>query len=105
MDKSMLLEVIGDTIENRIVDFLLEGRGMDYTKTDIAENCGISRPTLYKAFPKLLKSGIIKKTRLVGTVQLYSIDEKSGKVKALMKLEEYLLKDSFEEKQKIKVSV
>ncbi|MBS3053045.1 MAG: hypothetical protein J4469_00945 [Candidatus Aenigmarchaeota archaeon] len=96
MENSMLLDVIGDTVENRIIDFLIEGRGLDYTKMDIAENCGISRPTLYKVFPKLVKQSIIKPTRMIGRVQLYTLNTENEKVKALMKLEEFLLKKSFE---------
>ena len=103
MDKSMLLEVIGNTIENRIIDFMIEGRGLDYTKKDIADNCEISRPTLYKVFPKLLKEGIIKPTRTIGRVQLYTLNIDNEKVKALLKLEEILLKRSFDEMKKIKV--
>jgi CRP-like cAMP-binding protein len=107
MKKSMLLEIIGDTIENRIIDFLIEGSGFDYTKKDIADNCGISRPTLYKIFPKLIKEGIAKPTRTIGRVQLYSLNTENEKVKALFKLEEFLLKKSFEEveKQKVKIRV
>ncbi len=96
MDKSMLLEVIGDTVENKIIDFLIEGVGIDYTKKDIADNCDISRPTLYKILPKLIKTGIVKPTRSIGRVQLYSLNTGSEKVKALLKLEEFLLKKSFE---------
>ena len=93
----MLLEVIGNTVENRIIDFLIEGRGLDYTKKDIADGCEISRPTLYKVFPKLVKEGIIKPTRTIGRVQLYTLNTENEKVKALLKLEEFLLKKSFEE--------
>jgi len=105
MEKSMLLEVIGGTVENRITDFLIEGRGLDYTKKDIAENCDISRPTLYKVFSKLVKEGIIKPTRIIGRVQLYSLNAENEKVKALLKLEEFLLKKSFEriENQRVKI--
>ncbi len=100
----MLLEVIGDTVENRIIDFLIEGIGLDYTKKDIADNCGISWPTLYKIFPALIKSGVAKPTRKIGRVQLYSINTENEKVKALLKLEEFLLKKSFEEaEQKVAV--
>lgn len=93
----MLLEIIGDAIENRIIDFLIEGVGIDYTKKDVADNCGISRPTLYKVFPKLVKQKIIKPTRTIGRVQLYSLNTENEKVKALLKLEEFLLKKSFED--------
>ncbi|KHO48227.1 MAG: hypothetical protein QT00_C0001G0241 [archaeon GW2011_AR5] len=97
MEKSMLLEIVGDSIENRVIDFLIEGVGIDYTKKDIADNSGISRPTLYKIFPKLVKQNIIKTTRTIGRVQLYSINTENEKVKALLKLEEFLIKKSFEE--------
>ena len=97
MEKSMLLEVIGDTIENRIIDFMIEGAGIDYTKKDIADNCGISRPTLYKIFPGLIKNNIIKPTRKIGRVQLYSLNTENERAKSLIKLEEILLKGSFEE--------
>jgi len=97
MKKSMLLEVIGETIVNRVVDFLIEGRGLDYSKTDIADGCEISRPTLYKVLPVLIKEGIVKPTRTLGNVQLYTLNEANEKVKVLLKLEEMLLKKSFEE--------
>ena len=106
VEKSMLLEVVGDSIENRIVDFLIEGVGIDYTKKDIADACDISRPTLYKVFPKLVKQNIIKPTRTIGRIQLYSLNNNNEKIKALLKLEEFLLKKSFEEveiKAKIKI--
>lgn len=102
----MLLGIIGDSIENRIIDFLIEGVGIDYTKKDMADGCYISRPTFYKIFPKLIKMKIIKSTRMIGRVQLYTLNTDSEKVKALLKLEEFLLKKSFEEieiKPKIKL--
>jgi Fe2+ or Zn2+ uptake regulation protein len=103
MEKSMLLEVIGNSIENRIIDFLIEGKGIDYTKKDIADGCGISRPTLYKIFSKLVKGGVVKPTRSIGRVQLYTLNTKNEKVTVLLKLEEILLKKSFTITQKIKV--
>ena len=96
LDKSMLLETIGDSIENKVIDFLIEGRGIDYTKKDIADGCGISRPTLYKIIPKLMNAQVVKPTRVIGRVQLYSLNMQNNKVKALLKLEGFLLKKSFE---------
>ena len=106
MEKSMMLEVIGNTIENRIIDFMIEGVGIDYTKKDIADGCDISRPTLYKILPVLIRNGLIKPTRIIGKVQLYTLNIENEKVKALLKLEEYLLKRSFDEVgQRIKVKI
>jgi len=103
MEKSILLETIGDSIENRIIDFLIEGIGIDYSITDIADGCRISRPTVYKILPKLIKNKIVIPTRTIGRIQLYTLNKDNQKVKVLLKMEEMLLKGSFEEKQKIKV--
>lgn len=94
-EKSMLLEVIGDSPENRIIDFLIEGRGIDYSKTDIAEGCALSRPTIYKILPKLQEEGIVKESRRMGRITLYQINEQNERVKVLIKLDEILLKESF----------
>ncbi len=96
MEESILLETIGDTIENRIIDFLIEGQGLDYSKKDIADGCEISRPSVYKILPKLLKEGVIKVSRKIGRITLYTLNPDNEKVKALLKLEEILLKESFE---------
>ncbi|MBI1973587.1 hypothetical protein HYS54_02125 [Candidatus Micrarchaeota archaeon] len=95
-EKSMLLEVIGDSIENRVVDFLIGGKGLDYSKKDMADGCGISRPTLYKALPSLLKHGVVKSTRNIGRIKLFTLNTENEKVKALLKLETFLLNQSFE---------
>ena len=94
-EKSMLLEVLGDTIENQILDFLLEGRGISYSKTDIANGCDISRPTVYKILPKMLKDKTLILERKLGRISLYRINEQNERVKTLFKLEEMLLKESF----------
>nr|WP_304765266.1 helix-turn-helix domain-containing protein [Candidatus Burarchaeum sp.] len=97
MEKSILLSTIGDTPANRIADFFIEGRGIDYTKTDVANACGISRPTAYKLMAVLAKDGFVKKTRTIGRAVLYTLNLENTRVKALMKLETLLLAQSFEE--------
>ena len=46
MEKSLLLEFLGDTPLIRVIDFLIENSIFDYTKTEIAENAGIARASL-----------------------------------------------------------
>ncbi len=104
-EKSMLLNVIGDSVENRILDFLLEGRGISYSKTDIAGGCKLSRPTIYKVLPVLLKTNVVKLERKLGRISLYKINEQNDRVKALFKLEEILLKESFNQIELKPVSV
>lgn len=102
-EKSMLLETIGDTVENRILDFMIEGKGFEYSKKDIAEGCGISRPTVYKVLPDMIKEKIILSTKKIGRIELYSINPESEKVRRLMKLEAVLLNESFPAEKQIAV--
>lgn len=78
MEKSMLLNVIGDTTENKVLDFLIEGVNFDYSKKHIADNCKISRPTLCRALPRLVKEGLVKPTRKIGR---YSFTQSTGRTK------------------------
>lgn len=86
-EKSVLLEIFGKTSELKVIDFLLDNNIFDYTKKEIANGAGISRPTLYKFFDKLVNSGLVIKTRKVRGVQMYKINLDSPIVKRLMELE------------------
>lgn len=97
MEKSMLLGVIGDTTENAVLDFLIEGMNFDYSKKHIADKCKISRPTLYRVLPKLVKEGLVRPTRKIGMIQLYAVNKGNERIRALLKLEEILLNRSFGE--------
>ena len=44
----------------------------------------------------MIKNGIVKSTRTIGRVELYTLNLENEKVKALLKLEEFLLKKSFD---------
>lgn len=100
-EESMLLKTIGDTIENRVLDFLIEGLGIGYTVTDLSKGCNISRPTVYKALSNLLNKGVVKTQRKIGRIVLYELNKKNHRVQALLKLEELLLKGSFENIEKV----
>lgn len=93
----MLLDVIGDTPSNRVIDFLIEGLGISYSKKDMADGCEISRPTIYKLLPVLIKEGIIiEQPNKIGNITLYSLNKNNEKIQVLLKLEEVLLNRSFE---------
>ncbi len=86
-EESILIELFGKTPELRMLDFLIENNIFDFTKTEIAEGSGISRPTLYKVWEKLVKTGLVVKTRKINRTQLYKINLESPIVKKLMEME------------------
>ncbi|AIC14477.1 hypothetical protein NVIE_002900 [Nitrososphaera viennensis EN76] len=93
LEKSLLIQYLGDTPKLRIIDFFLENRS-DYSKKEIIENTGISKTTFYKVWDELVQFGIVKETRKYGMAQLYTLDEKNPVIKKFMALDAELAKQA-----------
>lgn len=93
MEKSLLIQYLGDTAKLRIIDFFLENRS-DYSKKEIIENVGISKTTFYKIWGELVQFGIVKPTRKYGMAQLYALEEGSPLIKKFMALDAELGKQA-----------
>lgn len=87
MEKSLLVEFLGDTPLIRVLDFLIENSIFDYSKTDIAENSGISRASLYKIWPTIEKFGLVRGSRSFGKTTLYKLNKKNPVVQKLIELD------------------
>lgn len=84
-------ETLGDTPVIRVLDFLIEGRGLDYSLSDIAENSNIGWTTLHRIWGNMLKSGMVQPTREIGRAKLFKLNEKNPVVKELIRLYDTLL--------------
>lgn len=84
-------EALGDTPVIRVLDFLIEGRGLDYSLSDIAENSNIGWTTLHRIWDKMLKLGLVKPTREIGRAKLFKLNEGNPAVKELIRLYDTLL--------------
>lgn len=83
--ESSYIEVMGDTPYNKILDFLINVRGLwDYSITEIAKEADVAWVTTEKIIKDMLRKGIIKKTREVGRADMYMIDEDNPKARALV---------------------
>jgi uncharacterized membrane protein len=74
-DKSLLLKILGDTTELRIMDFLINNLRTPVYKNEIIERTGLSRNSFFKAWKKFEKYGIVKPTKTVGKATLYELKE------------------------------
>ncbi len=86
----MSLKLVFDTSMSEIVDFLLENPIMDYSKTDLANEVGVSRSTLYRRWDVLEELSIIQKSRKYQNTQLYKLDVNSSVVNRLGRLKREL---------------
>ena len=84
---SLFAETFGKTPFIKVLDFFLEYQNFDYSKSQVADEIGISRVTIEKIWGLLIKREIIKKTRIVGRATLYRLNKENPVVKALIDLD------------------
>ncbi len=65
-EPSVLLQLVGELPLFKIVDFLIENKGLDFTKEQIADGTGLSRASVFNYWEELEGRGIIKTTRKEG---------------------------------------
>lgn len=87
LEKSIFLQVVGDTPKLRILDFLLTFQKFDYSLTEIARNAKISYSNLMLIWPELIKTGIVTQTRTVGKSKMFKLNEKNPIVQELSRLQ------------------
>ena len=80
----------------RLVDFLLDEPDRELNKSEIAEGAGVSRPTLYKLWDRLLALRLVRPLRREAGVEVYKLDTDSALVKSLLRFDNELAKRMFE---------
>ncbi len=93
-EKSLLIQLVGEMPLFKILDFLIENKGMDYTKTDIAKGAEISRASLFNYWEELEKQEIVKVTRKFGKTKLYTLNTGSLITQKILDLEKALISKS-----------
>ena len=105
--KSLFVEFMGDSPMIKVLDYLLTERELDFSITDMAENAGIGRATLYRIWDNLIKNKIIEHTRDIGKAKLYKLSVGNDKIKKLIEIYDMLILEELRKQadnQKIKVT-
>ena len=82
--ETLFRKALGDTPQIRVLEFLIEGRELDYSISDIAEGAEIGRTTLFRIWDDLIKNKIIKPTRQIGNAKLYILNIENPLVRKLV---------------------
>jgi len=93
-EKSLLLNLTGELPLFKIIDFLLENKGMDFSKSDIANGAEISRASLFNYWNEIEKYGIVKVTRSFGKTKLYTLNVKNPVTQKIIDLEKTLIAEA-----------
>ena len=91
--ETLFRKSLGDTPKIRVLEFLIEGRELDYSIIDIAEGAEIGRTTLFRIWEDLIKNKIITPTRQIGNAKLYKLNIENPFVKKMVEIfDEIILK-------------
>ncbi|MEW5896382.1 MAG: helix-turn-helix domain-containing protein [Nanoarchaeota archaeon] len=84
-ERGAFCETYGPTIENKVLEYLLENQDLDVAIGDMAKELGISRPKAYNVIENFKKKGYVVKSRVVGKTQLYKLDKENIRVKIFLR--------------------
>ena len=84
--KSKFISYFDKTPKIKVLEFLIEGRELDYSISDIAEGAGIGRTTLFRIWNDFVKLGIVKHTRDIGNAKLYKLNMENKFVRKITDL-------------------
>ena len=84
--ETLFRKALGDTPKIRVLEFLIEGRELDYSISDIAEGAEIGRTTLFRIWEDLIKTQMITPTRQIGNAKLYKLNLDNIFVKKLTEI-------------------
>ena len=91
MEKSLLIRFLGENPIFKIIDFLIENKGIDVTKKEIIEGAEISRAALFKYWKQIETQDIVNVTRKFGKTKLYTLNAKNPIIRKLLELESILI--------------
>lgn len=84
--ETLFRKTLGDTPKIRVLEFLIEGRELDYSISDIAEGAEIGRTTLFRIWGDLIKTEMITPTRQIGNAKLYELNLNNIFIKKLTEI-------------------
>ena len=101
--ESIFTKAIGDTPKIKVLEFLIEGRELDYSISDIAEGAEIGRTTLFRIWDDFIELGLVKPTRIIGNAKLYKLNLENAFVRKIVEMFDTLVIEPLNKKKKVVV--
>ena len=93
----------GNSLKIKVLEFLIEGRELDYSVSDIAEGAGIGRTTLFRIWNDFIELDMVKHTRDIGNAKLYRLNIANPFVKKMADLFDTLVIEPLNKRKKVVV--
>lgn len=107
-DIGIFCEVYGVTMNNLVLEYLLENQDIDFAIGDMAKEIEISKPKAYEVINDFEEKNYVKKSRVIGKTQLYMLNKESKRIKLFMRNFKECLKIVIDEsghKKSMKITV
>ncbi|MBI4452741.1 hypothetical protein HY637_04895 [Candidatus Woesearchaeota archaeon] len=101
--ETIFTKAIGNTPKIKVLEFLIEGRELDYSVSDIAEGAGIGRTTLFRIWNDFVELRIVKPTRVIGNAKLYKLNLENAFVGKMAELFDTLVIQPLNKRRKVVV--
>ena len=83
-----LKHVFGETPIIKMLDFLINNRGQDYSKTEIAKRSGIGWSTISRHWDTLQEWRLVTPTRQIGRATMYKLNEDNLVIMQMLRFDE-----------------
>ena len=78
-------ETYGATIENRVLEHLLENQDLDIAVGDMAKELEISRTKAYDVIKEFEEKEYVLKSRIIGKTQLYKLNKENVRIRIFLR--------------------
>jgi|SRR3989344_3134877 len=99
MEETIFTKAVGNTAKIKVLEFLIEGRELDYSLSDIAEGSGIGRTTLFRIWGDFEKLNFVKQTRNIGNAKMFKLNLNNMFIKKFVELFDTLIINALKEKE------
>ncbi len=89
--KPIFIRILGDTPKIRILNYMIQVRGLDFSMSDIARNSNVGWATLNRMWKEFVELKVVIITRKVGKAKLYKLNEENPAVVKLVEVYKKLL--------------
>lgn len=77
-------DIYGQSIRNKVLEYLLENQKIDIAIGDMAKEIAISKPKAYDLMSDFEANDYVQKSRLVGKTQLYALNTNNQRVQLFL---------------------
>jgi DNA-binding transcriptional ArsR family regulator len=100
-DDAPLMKLFGQPARTRLISVFVDEREYDLNVSELAEQAGVARSTVYDHLDTLAELGVVEQTRETGNSKRYQLNQDSQLAELLNKLEGVTLRTLLENRDDV----